>query len=106
MWDTVNGDEGITTAAVVREITGNRLWAERYDRDLKDIFSVLDDVVRIIVATIPGRIAAARSRSARRKRPETWPPTDYFLRAPRIIEVRGDGNARLESRKAIALDLA
>ena len=79
------GERVRITTQLIDAITGNHLWAERYDRDLKDIFSVQDDVVRSIVATIPGRIEEAGSRSARRKRPETWLPTTTSCAAPSII---------------------
>ena len=34
------------TAQLIDAATGNHLWAERYDRDLNDIFALQDDVVR------------------------------------------------------------
>jgi len=46
--------------------TDRHLWAERYDRDLEDIFAIQDEVTTSIVATLPGRVeAAARDRAAR-----------------------------------------
>ena len=40
------------TAQLIDASTGNHLWAERYDRDLKDIFAVQDDVTRSIVGAL------------------------------------------------------
>ncbi len=46
-----SGDRIRITAQLVDAITGKHLWAERYDRDLKDIFAVQDDIAkRIIIA--------------------------------------------------------
>jgi adenylate cyclase len=46
-----SGDRVRITAQLIDAITGKHLWAERYDRDLKDIFAVQDDITkRIIVA--------------------------------------------------------
>ncbi|MFO7802344.1 MAG: tetratricopeptide repeat protein, partial [Desulfovermiculus sp.] len=46
-----SGDKVRITAQLVDAATGNHLWAERYDRDLKDIFEVQDEItMRIITA--------------------------------------------------------
>jgi adenylate cyclase len=47
------------TAQLVEAETGNHLWAERYDRDLEDIFAVQDEVVSSIAMMVPGRIETA-----------------------------------------------
>ena len=59
------------TAQLIEAATGNHLWAERYDRDIQDIFDVQDEVVQAIVAVLPGIIEEAGARAARRKRPES-----------------------------------
>ncbi len=46
------------------------VWAERYDRDLEDIFAVQDEVTSSIVSTLPGRIEAAARERVERKLPE------------------------------------
>ena len=54
------------TVQLIDAETDRHIWAERYDRDLEDIFEIQDEVTRSIVATLPGRIeAAARDRAAR-----------------------------------------
>jgi len=43
------------------------LWAERYDRDLEDVFAIQDEITNAIVAVLPGRVeAAAHDRAARK----------------------------------------
>jgi len=43
------------------------VWAERFDRDLEDIFALQDEITSAIVATLPGRLeAAARTRAERK----------------------------------------
>jgi TolB-like protein len=49
--------------------TGNHVWAERYDRELADIFAVQDQVVRTIVSTLVGRVEVAAVEQVRRKPP-------------------------------------
>ena len=54
------------TVQLIDAETDGHVWAERYDRDLEDIFAIQDEVTTAIVATLPGRIeAAARDRAAR-----------------------------------------
>ena len=55
------------TVQLIDALTDHHLWAERYDRDLEDIFAIQDEVTTAIAATLPGRVeAAARDRAARR----------------------------------------
>ncbi|HEX7437343.1 MAG TPA: adenylate/guanylate cyclase domain-containing protein [Caldimonas sp.] len=54
------------TVQLIDAETDRHVWAERYDRDLEDIFAIQDEVTTAIVATLPGRVeAAARDRAAR-----------------------------------------
>jgi len=55
------------TVQLIDAETDRHLWAERYDRDLEDIFAIQDEVTMAIVAILPGRVeAAARDRAARK----------------------------------------
>ncbi|HEX4235673.1 MAG TPA: adenylate/guanylate cyclase domain-containing protein, partial [Caldimonas sp.] len=54
------------TVQLIDATTDRHLWAERYDRELEDIFAIQDEVTSAIVATLPGRVeAAARDRASR-----------------------------------------
>jgi adenylate cyclase len=56
------------TAQLVDADTGNHLWAERYDREMRDIFALQDEVARSAASTISGRVeAAGRDRAVRSK---------------------------------------
>lgn len=46
---------------------GYHLWAERYDRELEDIFNVQDEIVRAIVSALPGRLEDAGRELVTRK---------------------------------------
>ena len=59
----------ITTQLVEAE-TGNQVWAERYDRDLGDIFAVQDEITERVVAAIEPELYAAEHIRSRRKPPE------------------------------------
>ena len=65
-----SGDRVRITAQLNDAATGNQLWAERYDRDLADVFAVQDEITEAIVAAIEPQIYAAENFRARRKPPE------------------------------------
>jgi adenylate cyclase len=47
-----SGDRVRITAQLIDALTGNHLWAERYDRDLKDTFALQDEVtLKVLTAT-------------------------------------------------------
>src|SRR5258706_11303479 len=53
------------TAQLIDAEQDRHVWAERYDRELEDIFAIQDEITSSIVATLPGRVeAATRDRAA------------------------------------------
>ena len=52
---------------LVDAASGKHLWAERYDRNLEDLFSIQDEVTQNIVAVLPARVQAAALDQANRK---------------------------------------
>ncbi len=56
------------TVELIEAATGQQLWAERYDRDLEDIFAVQDEVASKVVSTLAGQIADTDRRRAAGKR--------------------------------------
>ena len=71
------------SAQLIDAITGRHLWAERYDRDLDDLFAVQDDVTRQIVATLAtegGLLADAWQKRTVRKGTESLKAYDLDLR--------------------------
>jgi adenylate cyclase len=97
------------TAQFVDAIAANHLWAERYDRDLEDIFAVQDEVVRTIVATLAGRLEHAVRERAKRKATTSLKAYECLLRAREhyyIWTSRDNRMAREMFEQAIALDAA
>lgn len=77
--------------------TGVHLWAERYDRELVDIFEVQDDITRRIAATVAPELLRAELQRSAGKRPEDLDAWDCFLRGmAKIHERTPEGN--LEAR--------
>src|SRR5438105_9673240 len=58
------------TAQLVEAETGNQVWAERYDRDLADIFAVQDEISQAVTVAVAPRVDAAERRRALRRPPE------------------------------------
>jgi adenylate cyclase len=52
------GDKVRITAQLVDAKTGNHLWAERYDRELKDIFAIQDDITKNIITEVQVQLTA------------------------------------------------
>jgi adenylate cyclase len=61
------------TVQLIDAETDRHIWAERYDRELEDIFVIQDEITRAIVATLQGRVEAATHDRAKRK------PTDNMI---------------------------
>jgi adenylate cyclase len=57
------------TAQLVEAETGNHVWAERYDRDLADIFAVQDEITEAVTVAAAPAIADAERQRAMRKPP-------------------------------------
>ncbi len=95
------------TAQLIDAASGSHLWAERYDRDLSDVFEVQDEVVRTVAATVAGRLEAAGAELARRKPPESLAAYDYVLRGLEQLNLAGEEH-NLEARrlfeKAVEID--
>jgi len=74
------GDRIRVTAQLIAAATGHHVWAERYDRNLEDIFSIQDEITEIIVSTLVGRIEATGIERAKRKNTENMVAYDYLLK--------------------------
>jgi adenylate cyclase len=66
-----SGNRVRITAQLIDASTGNHLWAERYDRELEDIFAVQDQVTEAIIAAIAPEISDVERERAQRSPPES-----------------------------------
>ena len=55
------------TAQLVDAIADKHVWAERYDRELKDVFQVQDEITQSIVTSVAPEYLSAEVRRAQRK---------------------------------------
>ena len=75
-----SGDRVRITAQLIDAETGAHRWAERYDREMRDVFAVQDEVARAIVATLAAHVNRAEIERAMLKPPASWEAYDYYLR--------------------------
>ena len=101
------GERVRITAQLNDVVTGGHIWAERYDRDLADVFAVQDEITEAIVAAIEPQIYAAENFRARRKPPEHLDAWDLVMRAlSHYWRVTRQDNAVAQEllERAIAID--
>jgi TolB-like protein/Tfp pilus assembly protein PilF len=87
--------------------TGSHIWAERYDRELADVFAVQDEITEAIVAAIEPQLYAAESFRAERKPPDSLDAWDLVMRAlSHYWRVTRQDNVVTQAllEKAIAID--
>ena len=68
------------TAQLIDATTSYHVWAERYDRELQDIFAVQDEVVQKIVAALHVRLTAGEQERTKRPPTTNLEAYDFFLR--------------------------
>ena len=101
------GDRVRITAQLVDATTGGHLWAERYDRNLSDIFALQDEVTREIVTALAVRLGEAGKPRLVRRHTENVLAYDYFLRGVQYkhhFSKAANAHARQMFEKAIDLD--
>ena len=104
-----DGDHVRIAAQLVDVATGSHLWAERYDRNLADVFAVQDEITQAVVAAIEPQLYAAEDFRARRKTPDNMDAWDLVMRAlSHYWRVTRQDNlvAQALLEKAIAVDPA
>ena len=76
-----SGDRVRVSVQLIDGISGNHLWAERYDRDVVDIFAVQDDITRKVVSAIEPQLYAAENLRIQTRPPESLDAWGCVIRA-------------------------
>jgi len=101
------GDRIRVTVQLIDAETDRHIWAERYDRELEDIFAIQDEITRAIVATLPGRVEAATHDRAKRKPTDNMAAYECVL-AAKVLHHRSIREDNAEAQRlldrALALD--
>jgi tetratricopeptide (TPR) repeat protein len=86
---------------------GNHLWAEKYDRELADIFALQDDITSRVIGSVAPQILVAEAARVQRKPPQSVDAWDLVMQAvPHMWRMSTDEHARAQEllQRAIALD--
>ncbi len=101
------GNRVRVTAQLIDATTGRHVWAERYDRDLEDIFAVQDDITREVVVALDVRLSGgeqARIWSSGTKNVEAWECVKLGMDALNRVTPEGRIEARRLIKRALDLD--
>jgi adenylate cyclase len=74
------GDRVRVTAQLVEAETGRHVWAERYDRDLADLFALQDEIAERVAGAIEPEMLKTETLRARRKTPQSLTAWDLIFR--------------------------
>jgi TolB-like protein len=80
------GNRVRVTAQLIDAVSQSHIWAEKYDRDIEDIFAVQDELTHAIAGTLEGRVAASGAGLIGRKPTEDWAAYDFFLQGRSLVD--------------------
>jgi adenylate cyclase len=69
------------TGQLIDALTGAHIWADRFERDLTDVFALQDEVTVAVVSAIQPKLLQTEIALAMRRRPENLTAYDFYLRA-------------------------
>ncbi len=95
------------TGQLIDALTGAHIWADRFERDLTDVFALQDEVTVAVVSAIQPKIIQTEIAMAARRRPENLTAYDFWLRAiqqSRLTTREGLAEAIRLAHRALELD--
>jgi TolB-like protein len=95
------------TGQLIEAATGKHIWAERYDREMHDIFAVQDEITRNVVAAIEPHLYAEEGFRAAKRVPDSIDAWGLVVRAMGLISRVGhrqNDEAQLLLRRAIEIE--
>jgi TolB-like protein/class 3 adenylate cyclase len=96
------------TAQLVEAETGNHVWAERFDRDLADIFALQDEITQSVVGAVEPEMQIVEGRRATRKSAGNLDAFDCWMRGVWHFHHLSDAEQHREAetwyRRAIEID--
>jgi adenylate cyclase len=92
---------------LIDAVTGAHIWADRFERDLTDVFALQDEVTVAVVSAIEPKLLQKEISMAVRRRPENLTAYDCYLRAlsqEHLTTREAVGEAIRLARQALELD--
>lgn len=80
-----SGNRLRVNAQLVDAATGNYVWADRYDREITDIFDIQDEITQAIIGAVAPEFLSAEFRRTRQKRPTELTAWECVMRGRAII---------------------
>jgi len=102
-----SGDQLRITAQLIDATTGNHLWAERYDREMKDVFALQDEITKKIITALQVKLTEGEWASITAKGTESLEAYLKLLEGLELLNaLNRDDNAlaRKKFEEAITLD--
>jgi adenylate cyclase len=94
------------TGQLIDAVTGAHIWADRFERDLTDVFALQDEVTVAVVSAIQPKLLQTEIALAARRRPENLTAYDLYLRAmPQFYLATREGLAEAIKLAHRALEL-
>jgi len=69
------------TGQLIDAVAGSHIWADRFERDLTDVFALQDNVTLAVISAIQPKMLQTEIAMATRRRPENLTAYDCYLRA-------------------------
>jgi DNA-binding winged helix-turn-helix (wHTH) protein/TolB-like protein len=89
--------------------TGRQLWSQRFERELRDLFALQDDLTRSVLEQLPIKVSQAETANLAQRYTRSVAAYEQFLRAQAALQARQreqNGQARALYWRAIELDPA
>jgi adenylate cyclase len=91
---------------LIDAVTGAHIWADRFERDLTDVFALQDEVTLAVVSAIEPKMLQTEIAMATRRRPENLTAYDFYLRGmPQYYLATREGMAEASRLFHRALEL-
>ena len=89
------------TAQLIDAMTGNHIWADRYDGDLTDVFALQDEITRKVVAAIEPKLLEAEGIRSQKRSPEDLDAWDMVIQANSLFWrlTKADGDTAIDILK-------
>ena len=95
------------TGQLIDAATGTHIWADRFERELTDVFALQDEVTVAVISAIQPKMLQTEIAMATRRRPENLTAYDFFLRAMQQFYLNtreGNAEAIRLAHRALELD--
>jgi len=89
-----SGNRVRVTVQLIDAETGHHVWAERYDREMEDIFDLQDEMVRVIASALEPELNAFERERAVNKPPDNLDAWELYQRALWYMWTYQDDNIR------------